>query len=95
MSRKVVSSVDYRLIAAPKGSKHRSAVDLFSGAGGISLGLLNAGFDVLFASDISSSCAATHVRNLPHVPLNEETSESLAVAISCAASGCAVVSLIC
>jgi len=45
-----------------------TAIDLFSGAGGITLGLLNAGFDVLFTSDISGPCAASHIRNLPDVP---------------------------
>lgn len=43
------------------------AIDLFCGAGGITLGLMNAGFDVIFASDISPACAATHHRNFPSV----------------------------
>jgi DNA (cytosine-5)-methyltransferase 1 len=45
-----------------------TAVDLFSGAGGLTLGLLAAGFDVRFSSDIDAACEATHLRNLPHVP---------------------------
>jgi len=45
-----------------------TAIDLFAGAGGITLGLLNAGFSVLASSDISAACARTHQRNLPHVP---------------------------
>lgn len=45
-----------------------TAVDLFSGAGGLTLGLLNAGFDVVLSSDWSVACARTHRRNFPHVP---------------------------
>jgi DNA (cytosine-5)-methyltransferase 1 len=45
-----------------------TAIDLFSGAGGISIGLANAGFRVILASDFSESCAATHRRNMPDVP---------------------------
>jgi DNA (cytosine-5)-methyltransferase 1 len=43
-------------------------VDLFSGAGGLTLGLLNSGFDVLLSSDFSRPCADTHLRNMPLVP---------------------------
>jgi len=49
------------------GSGGPLAIDLFAGAGGISLGLVNAGFDVIFASDISTSCAATYTRNFPGI----------------------------
>lgn len=45
-----------------------TVIDLFSGAGGLTLGLLNAGFDVLLSSDLSAPCAATHLRNMPLVP---------------------------
>lgn len=45
-----------------------TAIDLFSGAGGISLGLANAGFRLLLTSDFSSECAVTHQRNMPDVP---------------------------
>jgi DNA (cytosine-5)-methyltransferase 1 len=43
------------------------AVDLFSGAGGITLGLQMAGFDVLACADLSAPCAETHARNFPGV----------------------------
>jgi DNA (cytosine-5)-methyltransferase 1 len=42
-----------------------TAVDLFSGAGGASLGLGNAGFDLRAAADISAACGLTHQANLP------------------------------
>lgn len=45
-----------------------TAIDLFSGAGGITLGLSNAGFNVVFCSDIDSACEATHLRNFPNIP---------------------------
>lgn len=45
-----------------------SAIDLFCGAGGITLGLINAGFDVRLCSDIDAACARTHQRNFPHIP---------------------------
>lgn len=42
-------------------------IDLFAGAGGLSLGLEQAGFDVVFANEINSTCAETYLynRNLP------------------------------
>ena len=52
---------------AARGAKF-TAIDMFSGAGGISLGLANAGFRVLLASDYSGDCAVTHKRNMPDIP---------------------------
>lgn len=46
----------------------RTAVDLFSGAGGITLGILNAGFDVRLCSDTAACCEATHNSNFPAIP---------------------------
>ena len=43
------------------------AADLFSGAGGITLGLLSAGIDVRFCADINQSCSTTHKRNFPDI----------------------------
>ncbi len=48
-----------------------TAVDLFSGAGGISLGLHAAGFDVLLATDWDPASARSYVRNLPETPFIE------------------------
>ncbi len=45
-----------------------TAIDLFSGAGGITLGLANSGFDVLACSDHNPACERTHRRNFPGIP---------------------------
>ena len=42
-----------------------TAVDLFSGAGGASLGLAGAGFDLRLAADFDPACGLTHAANLP------------------------------
>lgn len=49
-------------------STRLTAVDLFSGAGGITLGLSNGGFDVVYCSDFDDACASTHRRNFPTIP---------------------------
>lgn len=43
----------------------RVAIDLLCGSGGMSLGLRNAGFDVVFANEINESAAATYRHNFP------------------------------
>lgn len=45
-----------------------TAVDLFSGAGGITLGLANAGFNVVCCGDIDEACELTHRRNFRSIP---------------------------
>jgi DNA (cytosine-5)-methyltransferase 1 len=42
-----------------------TAIDLFSGAGGASLGLVRAGWDLRLASDFNQACSLTHRANLP------------------------------
>lgn len=42
-----------------------TAVDLFCGAGGASLGLVRAGFDLRLAADSDPACGMTHKANLP------------------------------
>lgn len=42
-----------------------TAVDLFSGAGGASLGLIGGGFDLRLAADLHPACGLTHKANLP------------------------------
>jgi DNA (cytosine-5)-methyltransferase 1 len=44
------------------------AIDLFCGAGGMSLGFEQAGFDVRLAVDFDGYHVATHVRNFPYAP---------------------------
>jgi DNA (cytosine-5)-methyltransferase 1 len=43
----------------------QTAVDLFSGAGGASLGLVGAGYDLRLAADVNIACGMTHTANLP------------------------------
>lgn len=48
-----------------------TAVDLFSGAGGLLLGLKEAGFKTLFSCEINKSACQTHRANFPDIPLFE------------------------
>lgn len=43
-------------------------IDLFSGAGGISIGFEKAGFNQLFSADFDKACAETHKNNWPKIP---------------------------
>ena len=43
--------------------KSLKAIDLFCGCGGLSLGIENAGFKVVFANDIDKTCLETYKRN--------------------------------
>ena len=54
-----------------------TAMDLFSGAGGITLGLLNAGFNVVHCVDLDQGCEATHRRNFPSIPFKRAAVEKL------------------
>jgi DNA (cytosine-5)-methyltransferase 1 len=49
-----------------KGSKRPVVIDLFSGAGGLSLGFEQAGFDIVAAVEIDPVHAAVHKFNFPH-----------------------------
>lgn len=53
------------------------AVSLFSGCGGLDLGLERAGFNVVFASDIDPHCAASYELNFPGTPFYEGTAGKL------------------
>lgn len=44
------------------------AISLFAGAGGCSLGFRQAGYEIIYASDINSDAIATYRRNFPHIP---------------------------
>lgn len=48
--------------------KKLTAVSLFAGGGGMTLGTSEAGFQTIFATDIKPSAAATFQRNFPDVP---------------------------
>ena len=52
-------------------------VSLFSGCGGLDLGVTQAGFDVVFASDIEPLCAVSHARNFPGVDFHTGTVSEL------------------
>jgi DNA (cytosine-5)-methyltransferase 1 len=58
-------------------------VSLFSGCGGLDLGVRNAGFDVVFATDSNSLCAESHKVNFPETnfllcPVQDVDEEHLA-----------------
>lgn len=46
-----------------------NAIDLFAGAGGLSVALRETGFNIVFANEINSKFAETHKLNFPEVPL--------------------------
>lgn len=46
-----------------------TAVDLYAGAGGLSLGMEQAGFDVIGAAEFDARHALAHHRNFPHTPV--------------------------
>jgi DNA (cytosine-5)-methyltransferase 1 len=48
-----------------RGRRRPTAIDLFAGAGGLSLGLHEAGFDVLAGADSDAWAMETHAANLP------------------------------
>ncbi len=49
-----------------------TVVDLFCGAGGASLGLVQAGWDLRLATDVDPDCSLTHQANLPGQYLAED-----------------------
>lgn len=59
-----------------------NAIDLFAGAGGLSIALQSSGFNILMANEINPRFAQTHTYNFPEVPLiqkdiNEVTADDL------------------
>ena len=51
-----------------------NAIDLFAGAGGLSLGLVNAGFDVRIAIDSWQLAVNTYTKNFPHAAVCNDLS---------------------
>lgn len=49
------------------GSKY-TCVDLFSGAGGFTIGFTKADFKVLLSTDFDEDCAKCHLKNMPSIP---------------------------
>ena len=46
-----------------------TAIDLFSGAGGLHLGFEEAGYDIKLCIDNDNLVEKTHKRNFPHIPM--------------------------
>lgn len=46
-----------------------TAIDLFSGAGGLHIGFENAGFEIKLCIDNNDLVEKTHKRNFPHIPI--------------------------
>lgn len=57
-------------LLVPKGVKRPTVVDLFCGAGGFSLGFLQAGWDVLCGVDNDPTATITYLSNLGSYPIN-------------------------
>lgn len=53
------------------------AVSLFSGCGGLDLGLQRSGFQIVFASDLDPYCAESHAANFPGTPFYEGSARDL------------------
>lgn len=52
----------------PKGSDQLSCISLFSGSGGLDIGLESAGFRIAVATDLEKTCAATYTANFSDTP---------------------------
>ena len=68
-----MKGADPALVRLARGEKPR-VLDLFSGAGGISLGFQRAGFRIDGAVEIDPLPARTHARNFHQFPRWRETS---------------------
>lgn len=61
-------------------AKHPTVVELFAGAGGMMLGLEEAGFKTLLANEVHPHPCMTLRRNFPHVPIVEGSIRDLTAA---------------
>ena len=48
-----------------------TVIDLFSGCGGMSLGMEKAGYDIVYANDINEDALKTYKHNFPHVVVEQ------------------------
>ena len=60
-------------------SKQRTFIEVCSGAGGLSCGLINAGFIPLLLNDVNKDCCATLVKNHPGVEVSHKSMENIDV----------------
>lgn len=56
-----------------------NAIDLFSGAGGLTIALRESGFDVVLANEINHRFAETHSYNFPEIPMIEQDIKELTI----------------
>lgn len=54
-----------------------NAIDLFSGAGGLTIALKESGFNVVLANEINKRFAETHSYNFPEIPMIEQDIKEL------------------
>jgi DNA (cytosine-5)-methyltransferase 1 len=67
-SRKRSITKDTTLKMTRQPGKKPTAISLFAGAGGCSLGFLQAGYDIRFATDIDCDAVESYRRNFPETP---------------------------
>ena len=58
----------FKKVELPQKHKKLNAVALFAGGGGFHIGMENAGFNILLASDIEPTAELTHKENWPKLP---------------------------
>lgn len=68
-------------------ARTQTAIDLFSGAGGLAEGFRHAGFRTVAANDFDSDAAATFRLNFPEVPFFDRPIEELSAAMLLGAAG--------
>lgn len=56
-----------------KNTKKPTAMGLFAGCGGLDLGFINAGFDILYSNDIDKSIEATYKKNIGPIEIKDIT----------------------
>lgn len=68
-------TTERELLALAKRTTRPMAADLFCGAGGLSLGLSEAGFDVVYSVDVDDDALETHRANHPGISVNMDLSQ--------------------